>query len=240
MHFDDSWFWPLLERYRDQHGSTLAEAERAWLCATGAAPDVIDRCITEGQWRLSPKSERSTRHLITLIERFHAVDDPFTYLEFGTCFGTTILSILRHFREARGIGLEANPSRFSVSRWLAECMRDEFELGNRLELRQGSILDTGLTADSVDVVFMDTDHRYPDDYDYMRCLLDRDILREGFLFAGDDPMHTGTKQARERFLRENEGVYRIETRTDQNLWWFSETAGGSKVGVADALATRRA
>ena len=74
----------------------------------------------------------------------------------------------------------------------------------------------------------------------MRCLLDRDILREGFLFAGDDPMHTGTKQARERFLRENEGVYRIETRTDQNLWWFSETAGGSKVGVADALATRRA
>ena len=87
----------------------------------------------------------------------------------------------------------------------------------QLELRQNSILDAGPTEASVDVASMDTDHRYPDDYDYIRCLLDRNILREGFLFAGDDPTHTGTKQALERFLRENAGVYRIETRTDQNL-----------------------
>ena len=53
-------------------------------------------------------------------------------------------------------------------------------------------------------------------------------------------MHTGTKQARERFLGEDRGAYRIQTRTDWNLWWFSETDRGPDVGAADALATRRA
>ena len=220
MPFDHSWFWPLLDRYRDQQGNTLEGTEIVRVQASGASPQVIDRLIAERQWQFSPKSEPAMQRLIQLIESAHGPSDSFTHLEFGTCFGTTIASVLQHFRNARGIGLEMDPARFRVSEWLVKQVGRSCDLAGRLSLQQTNLLEAELSPDSVDVVFMDTDHRYPDDYGYLMHLLAGPILRPGFLFIGDDPLHTGTKQARERLIREQSHFLDIATRPDWNLWWF--------------------
>ena len=128
--------------------------------------------------------------------------------------------MLRHFSHARGIGLEMDLRRYDVSAWLIQQIGRQFDLGERVSLEQTNLLDTSLAPHSVDVVFMDTDHRYPQDYEYITYLLDSHILRPDFLFIGDDPYHTGTQEARRRL--ESEPCHRldIETRPDWNLWWF--------------------
>lgn len=220
--YDDSWFSPVLDHYRDPQGRTLEQAEAAWLVASDNPPDVIDRALAADRWKLSPKSEHHTTHLLRLIERFFGRDDAFTYLEFGTCFGTTLVSVMRHFQRAGAIGLEINPARFDITRWLVDRMREPFVLGDRVALHLCGLTDAPLPAASVDVVFMDTNHRYPDDYEYIVQLLGRRVLTDGFLFVGDDPLHTGTCQSRERFIREYATRFTIETCTRRNLWWFTE------------------
>ncbi len=220
MQLEHSWFWPVLSEYQDSQGRALEEAEHDWVKTSNNPCEVIDSFIAQRKWRWSPTSERFTGYIIELIESFRDREEPFRYLEFGTCFGTTIASVLRHFRQARGIGLEIIPSRFDVTRWLIGRVDHDFRVSDRIDLRPVGLYEAQLEANSVDVVFMDTDHRYPDDHDYIRYLLDGDILRPGFLFIGDDPMHTGTKLARERFIQENDGRYHIETLPQENLWWF--------------------
>ena len=219
-YLDESWFWPVLEHYRSHDGRTVEEVENAWLRASGISVDASARMISDRQWRLSPKSEQAGRNVIQLIEAFQHPTDAFTYLEFGTCFGTTIASVLRRFDNARGIGLEVNPARFEISCWLTKRMRTDFHIADRLTLMQMDVRNAPLQPDSIDIVFMDTNHCYPDDYEYIMHLLNGNVLRKGFLFIGDDPLHTGTNLAREHFIRQHSASYRIITRADKNLWWF--------------------
>lgn len=220
-HPDNSWYWPHFDAYRDPQGRTLEEAENEWLENADLPPDQIAEIITKQQWKLSPKPESDTRFMLQVMEAFFNPIEPLTYFEFGTCFGTTITTVLRKFSCARGIGLEVNPARYDVSRWIGQQVCDEFDLTDRLDLRNCSLTEAKLKPNSIDVVFMDTNHRYPDDYQYICHLLGSGALREGFLFLGDDPMHSGTDQARKQFISEQSDNYRIITRPDKNLWWFT-------------------
>ena len=195
--------------------------------ARGESADEIAKRIATRRWRDSPKSERDTAIMLRLIESFFDRDDDFTYLEFGTCFGTTLSSVLRHFRNTRGIGLEVDPARFAVTRWLQEKVGEELATQGRIELHCTNVLCAPFAPASIDVVFMDTNHRYPDDYAYITYLLEGGFLRDGFLFIGDDPMHTGTSRARESFIRARSSEFRIITREDWNLWWFYRLRGRS-------------
>ena len=217
---DQSWYWPVLEEYRDSNGRTLEEAENDWIAASDLPVEQVSKMVSTQQWTLSPKPESATRFMMQIIEAFYHPNDEFSYLEFCTCFGTTIATVLKHFENAHGIGLEMNPSRFAVSSWLADRMRNEFHLDNRLSIQQNNLLDADLAPKSIDIVFMDTNHRYPDDYDYVIHLLKSGILSEDFIFIGDDPMHTGTQRAREQLILEFKQQYRFITRPDKNLWWF--------------------
>ncbi len=223
-HFDDSWFWPVLEQYRDDEGHTLGEAEQAWLQASTLPREVIDKAVSTQQWRSSPKSARGVGFVIDLIESRFDRNDSFTYLEFGVCFGTTIASVLQHFHNARGIGLEINPARRHVAKWVCDHVADRFALSGRVNIMSHSVLDAPLAPDCIDVVMMDTDHRYPDDLNYVEHVLRCGALREGFLFIGDDPMHTGTQRAREQFTSEHSSTYSVEVSERQNLWWFCDRA----------------
>lgn len=217
---DDSWFWPILAEYRDREGRTLREAEHHWLGVSGRDAEAVARAIDDDQWNLSPKCEMFVRYLLEVIETRFARNEEFTYLEFGTCFGTTITNVLRYFHRAKGIGLEVTPERFEVGSWLANRVDESYKLGGRLQLRCSQLTQAMIEPNSIDVVFMDTDHRYPDDYEYVMYLLDQGILRHGFLFVGDDPMHTGTCQARERFIAQQSDKFGITTSPQKNLWWF--------------------
>src|SRR5437773_1392033 len=88
---DDSWFWALLSRYRDAHGRLLEEAEQAWMAKSDVFASEVERheFLTTDRWMLSPRPERGVASIVSLIEAFHHPSDPFTYLEFGVCFGTT-------------------------------------------------------------------------------------------------------------------------------------------------------
>jgi hypothetical protein len=110
-----------------------------------------------------------------------------------------------------------NPVRSDVTQWLMNRMDAEWHLLNRVQLHNASILDVPFKPDSVDAVLMDTNHLYPDEYDYIMHLISNNILRKGFLFAIDDPLHTGTDTTRRRFIADQGGMYKNITREDKNL-----------------------
>jgi predicted O-methyltransferase YrrM len=104
---------------------------------------------------------------------------------------------------------------------MVEKQKRTFGLEGRVVLQPVSILEATLQRESVDVVFMDTNHTY-DDYNYIMHLLENSVLRRGFLFIVDDPLHTGTDLARKQFIEKHSDSYKVITRTDWNLWWFFE------------------
>jgi hypothetical protein len=105
---DSSWFWSVLEEYRDCDGRTLEEVELANTVEIFKCETERKEAIASKRWTWSPKSEKGVDHLITLLETFFHPDESFTYLEFGTCYGTTLARVLAHFKNARGIGLEVS------------------------------------------------------------------------------------------------------------------------------------
>jgi len=218
---NNSWFWRFLEEYRDAQGRTLEEAELANAFEIFQSETERKKAIAARRWTWSPKSEKEVTYLTTLLEAFFHPDETFTYLEFGTCFGTTLTRVLGHFKNACGIGLEINPTRSDVTRWLISRMDATWNLSQRVKLFKGSIVDVSLEPKSVDVVFMDTNHVYPDEFEYITYILKSNLLRDGFVFVGDDPLHTGSDTTRRRFIAEQSRNYRIITREDKNLWWFS-------------------
>jgi hypothetical protein len=221
-----SWYWPLLERYRDQEGRTLAQSEYAWLSRPGVFDDedVQDQFLKSGRWALSPRPGESVGAITQLIGAFFAPEEAFNYLEFGACFGTTFAAVMGQFPNAHGIALEQVPERAAVARWLIQEMDVKWNLAARTEVRTHSVLETDLSRASVDVVFMDTDHGYPGDYDYVMYLLDSGALAPGFLFIGEDPFHTGTDTSRRRLISELSDAYKFITRPDLNLFWFYKRA----------------
>jgi hypothetical protein len=215
-----SWFWSVLEKYRDREGHTLEEVELANAVEIFKCETERKEAIASKRWTWSPKSEEGVDHLIMLLEAFFHPDETFTYLEFGTCYGTTIARVLAHFKNARGIGLEVSQVRSDVARWLINRMDADWHLSKRVEVHKASILDVPLEPNSVDAVLMDTNHLYPDEYEYIMHLTRNNILRKGFIFAVDDPLHTGTDTTRKRFIAEHSDKYKSITRSDKNLWWF--------------------
>ncbi|MFQ5503051.1 MAG: hypothetical protein ACE5EQ_12270 [Phycisphaerae bacterium] len=209
---DESWFWPVLDEYRDASGRTLIECERDVLIQS--EPEHIDTMLRERSWKTWPKPAHRVEQMIQVITAFRNPNEPIGYLEFGTCWGTTFLSVMQAFPKARGTGLEITPHRCEVSRWMVKRTGD-----NRSEIRNESITQAKLDTESIDVVFMDTNHG-EDDYDFIRHVLDSGWLRRHWLFVCDDPNHSGTKIARERLMRDFDDTYKIITRPDINLWWF--------------------
>ncbi len=217
---DASWFWPILEEYRDSEGRTLEEAEFANAGEFFKSGTECKQAIATRRWMSSPKSEKDVQQLLTLLEAFFRPDEDFTYLEFGTCFGTTFAPVLAHFANASGIGLEVNKPRFNVTYWLMQRMDERWNLVKRSELHRASVLDVLFAPNSIDAVFMDTSHVFPDDLEYIRHLTSNGILRKGFVFVVDDPLHSGTDITRRQFIREESAKYEIITRPDKTLWWF--------------------
>src|ERR1700726_1671713 len=168
---NNSWFWPILEEYRDSKGRTLEEAELANVFKIFQSETERKKAIADRRWMWSPKGEEGVNHLITLLEAFFSPEEGFTYLEFGTCFGTTFAQVLGHFKNARGIGLEVSPNRWDVTRWLIHRMDATWNLSDRIQLHNTSIGDVPFGPNSVDAVFMDTNHVYPDEFDYIMHIL---------------------------------------------------------------------
>jgi predicted O-methyltransferase YrrM len=217
---DRSWFWPILDEYRDSSGRTLHEVELANSFEFFNSESLRREAVANKRWTWSPKTEVGVDQLIALLEAFFDPDESFTYLEFGTCFGTTFTRVLGHFQNARGIGLEVNRGRAEVTRWLVGRMDPLWHLRERVELYHTSILELPLQPDSVNAVLMDTNHVYPDEFEFIMHLLGKRILRRGFVFVIDDPAHTGTDTTRKRFIAEHGDHYKNITRIDKNLWWF--------------------
>jgi hypothetical protein len=152
------------------------------------------------RWMLSPKPQREIEMLLARVAERFAPDAPITYLEFGTCYGTTFCAVMSYLEAATGIGLEIDPHRFDVTRWMATHVGSQMGFADRITLLNSGILEASLERQSVDLVLMDTNHRYPDDYDFVMRLIEGEILRPGFLFIGDDPTQDGTDTSRKRFI----------------------------------------
>jgi len=209
----ECWYWPVLDEYRDADGRTLVECDLAWMAK--CRPDYVDQYRRERGWQWSPKPAAHVAHMIQVLSAFFNPVEPMTYLEFGSCWGTTLASVLSAFPRAHAIGLEPNPYRYDVTRF----MLDRTGVAGRASLRCCAVQEADVAPNSVDVVFMDTNHT-EEDYDYILHVLGSGWLRRHWLFVGDDPEHTGTKVARERFIERFAGTYHIITRPDLNLWWF--------------------
>lgn len=224
------WYAPHLDAYRDERSRSLDELERGW--RRYAVPASAAR--SAGGWRETATDPATTSHLLRLIEGFFEPADAFTYLEFGTGFGSNLGSVLQHFRNARAIGVEPNGRRLAVTRWLTRRVDAAFDLADRLELHESTVVRAPLAPHGIDVVFMNTEHRYPEGYAYVAHLLDGGFLRDGFLFVGVGPMSDGTRTTRERLTRDRFGELRVLTRADWNLWWFYRTGPSrllSRVGA---------
>jgi len=205
---DDSWFWSTLDEYRDGKGRTISE-------------------IDYPRWRLSPKPERQVDYLIQVINDHFEKTDGFSYFEFGVCFGTTFTQVLSWFSKANGLGLEFDPIRFEVAKWMINRPSGNKNLTGRTRFHQISFEDYPLPADSIDVVFMDTDHDYPDEFNFIIRLLKSGALRKNFLFLVDDPFHTGTDIARGKLIEGHSDNLEIHTVAEWSLWWFKERDGGN-------------
>ena len=219
---DDSYFWPLLAAYRSPANQTIEQAEATSLRARGFSNEDVHQRMSVNRWMLSPKPQREIEMLLARIGERFPTASPITYLEFGTCYGTTFCAVMSYFEAAVGIGLEIDPHRFDVTRWMVEHVGVQMGFADRTTLLNTGILEAPLEKHSVDLVLMDTNHRYPDDYDFVLRLIDEEILRPGFLFLGDDPTQDGTDTSRRRFIEEHSDRFHVETRTDLNLWWFYE------------------
>ncbi len=226
---DDSYFWPLLAAYRDAEGRTIVETEEAALRARGMGELDVKARMQGHRWMSSPKPQREINMLLGLIGTHFTADAPITYLEFGTCYGTTFSAVMSYLTAAQGIGLEIDPYRFDVSQWVVTQAGAQMGFADRVTLLNAGVLEAPLERQSVDLVLMDTNHRYPDDYEFVMRLIDDEILRPGFLFVGDDPTQAGTDTSRKRFIEEHGNRFAIEIRTDLNLWWF--TARGDATGA---------
>ncbi len=197
------WFWPILNQYRDSNGRALSELERLAF---------HDDHIIE----FSPTPEYQTVFMIDLIEKFFSRDTPLTYVEFGTCFGTTFSSILHYFNNMKGIGFDRCAHRFHISQWMLGCVDKKMEY----ELHQCDVIDYSFQKESIDIVFMDTDHIFEEEMRSFNFFFDNQYLSENFLFLCDDPMHSGTKKFRESIVNElpNGVAYSLEQAF--NLFYF--------------------
>ncbi|MCH9686429.1 MAG: hypothetical protein K0V04_33660, partial [Deltaproteobacteria bacterium] len=132
-------------------------------------------------------------HSITSIRAFRAFcipelrklgpDGPTSYLEFGACCGTTVLSVLEHFPASKIVAFEPMADRTAVYEeirnfvpipgrvtWIEDIFEHHIE-GVR------AMFPEGLSA-----VYMDTNHKYPNDLWYLEALLiDRPLLAENGL-----------------------------------------------------------
>ena len=215
---DDSWFWPVLKNYRDEAGRTLKECEEEWISRDLEAENA-QNYISKELWRYSPKPSSAVVKLTQLLEAFFGKHDQFTYVEFGVCFGTTLAQVGLTFPNVHLIGFEQLEARYKVASWLVNRVAQTFPFP-KSELYCCPVLNHGFSPGSVDVVYMDTNHEYPNDYEYILHFLSSGYLKKDFVFIGDDPTHTGTKTSRERFISEYSHQYKIITREDWNLWWF--------------------
>ena len=129
-------------------------------------------------------------------------DGPRTYLEFGACCGTTVLSVQEHFPRAKVIAFEPMPDRTAVYEELREFVRLPGRVTWIEDIFEHHI--EGIRAmhpEGISAVYMDTNHKYPNDLWYLEALLvDRPLLAEDGLLICDDRFHSGTRQSINEFL----------------------------------------
>ena len=217
---DDSFFWPLLQNYRSPTGQTIVESEIASMKSWGFSEERIAEDMSTNRWMSSPKPQRDTIGMLSLLAGLVPVESEVGYLEFGTCFGTTFSSVMSLYPNGHGTGLEKDPGRYQISKYVIESVGREMGFLDRINLHNASISEFELKPNSLDIVFMDTDHKYPNDYNYIHRLLDSGALRDGFVFVGDDPFHSGTDTSRLRFIDESSDEFEIQTDEALDLFWF--------------------
>jgi hypothetical protein len=128
---------------------------------------------------------------------------PTSFLEFGACCGTTSLSVMEEFPDCRIIAFEPMRDRTAVF----DELRRALPIGGRITWIE-DILEHHLEGvramfpDGLSAIYMDTNHKYPNDLWYLEHLLvDAPLLAEDGLFICDDRMHSGTRRSVSEFLR---------------------------------------
>jgi len=139
--------------------------------------------------------------------------NPTSYLEFGAACGTTLLLVAECFPEIAAIGIEPLPKRKAIFEAIrARCPFDTEKIhwitgvfeDHVAELRRR--FPTG-----IDVIYMDTNHKYPNDLNYLNCILvDEKLLAPGGLLICDDRYHTGTAQSVNEFLEKQRGQIKFQ------------------------------
>lgn len=127
---------------------------------------------------------------------------PATYLEFGACCGTTVLTVLEHFPRCRILAFEPMRDRtaiyeelrqFTSVRGRVTWIEDIFE--HHIE---------GIRAmhpEGISAIYMDTNHKFPNDLWYLEAILvDDPILAADGLLICDDRFHSGTRRSVSQFL----------------------------------------
>jgi len=145
-------------------------------------------------------------------------DGPRSYLEFGACCGTTVLTVAEHFPSCRSVAFEPLADRTDVYEELRQLaplrgritwIEDIFE--NHVE---------GLRAmfpEGIAAAYLDTNHKYPNDLWYLEALLiDRPLVAPDGLVICDDRHHSGTRRSVSEFLRRHGSA--LEYRLVAGRW----------------------
>jgi len=160
------------------------------------------RARRSGTMGMSATSIRAFRaYCLPYLQRI-GVDGPASYLEFGACCGTTVLTVLERFPECRVVAFEPLEERSRVFHELrgyvnipgrVTWIEDLFEnhlAGLRSMYPQG-----------IDAIYMDTNHLLATDLRYLETLLvDEPLLAPEGLLICDDRFHSGTREAVNTFL----------------------------------------
>lgn len=143
---------------------------------------------------------------------------PKTYLEFGACCGTTMLSVLEHFPACEVIAFEPMPDRTAIYEeirrfvpvtgritWIADIFEHHIE-GIR-----------AMHPEGISAVYMDTNHKFPNDLWYLEAILvDSPLLAPDGLLICDDRFHSGTRRSVTEFLRRH--GHRFDYRLVAGRW----------------------
>lgn len=128
---------------------------------------------------------------------------PASFLEFGACCGTTSLTVLEHFPECRIVAFEPIHERTLVYEELRRLTPIEGRITWIEDILEHHL--EGLRAmfpDGVSAIYMDTNHKYPNDLWYLESLLvEQPLLSPEGLLICDDRMHSGTRRSVTEFLR---------------------------------------
>lgn len=162
----------------------------------------VSRARRSGAMGMSATSVRAFRSFCLPHLEALGPDGPPTYLEFGACCGTTVLTVVDHFTDCRAIAFEPLKERSRVYQELCAFVPARERITWIEDLFEHHI--AGLRAmhpDGISAIYMDTNHLLETDLRYLEQLLvDEPLLAQDGLLICDDRFHSGTREAINTFL----------------------------------------